>query len=195
MIFTNGCSFTYGDELDKPYSEAWPYILSKMLDQDVVNFAENGKDNESILHSTKEYHHLTHSQYNVKVPKIWIIQWTTFRRFSNNPPIDVVLNKLDEQYLLDLYFMHVKDMQEWFEWHGYSYLMFNGFDNERYIPDNNSEFKSLIDDKYFIGWPDEALVNWVYGMLHKPKGHPGEEAHVRIAEILYENIRHKLRLS
>ena len=90
MIFTNGCSFTYGDELDKPYSEAWPYILSKMLDQDIVNLGENNKDNERILQSTKEYHNKTYSKPGIEVPRLWIIQWTTFRRFHDNPPIDVV---------------------------------------------------------------------------------------------------------
>jgi hypothetical protein len=189
MIFTNGDSFTYGDELDKPYSEAWPYILSQMLDLDVVNFGENGKDNTGILESTKEYHSKV-----ARLPKVWIIQWTTFRRFHDNPPIDVVLKKLDKQYLLDLYFIQVKDLQEWFEEHDFPYLMFNGFDNQEYIPYNDSEFKSLVDDKYFVGWPDEAVVNWVWKYKHGPDRHPLAEAHKRIAEILYENIRHKLRL-
>ena len=102
MIFTNGDSFTYGDELDKPYSEAWPYILSQMLNLDVVNFGENGKDNAGIVQSTKEYHSRV-----ARLPKIWIIQWSTFRRFNDNPPIDVILKKLDKQYLLDLYFIHI----------------------------------------------------------------------------------------
>ena len=195
MIFTNGCSFTYGDELDKPYSEAWPYILSKMLDQDIVNLGENNKDNERILQSTKEYHNITHSKPGIEVPRLWVIQWTTFRRFHDNPPINVVLEKLDTQYLLDLYFIHIRDMQDWFEEHNYRYVMFNGFDNEKYISDSDSEFKQLIDDKYFIGWPAEAVVNWVYEYEHGPRGHPRAEGHKRIAEILYENIRHKLRLS
>ena len=67
MIFTNGDSFTYGDELDKPYSEAWPYILSQMLNLDVVNFGENGKDNAGIIQTTKEYHSRV-----ARLPKIWI---------------------------------------------------------------------------------------------------------------------------
>ena len=190
MIFTNGDSFTYGDELDKPYSEAWPYILSQMLNLDVVNFGENGKDNARIVQSTKEYHSRV-----ARLPKGWIIQWTTFRRFHDNPPVDVILQKLDKQYLLDLYFIHVRDLQDWFEEHDFPYIMFNGFDNEKYIRDNNSEFKPLVDDKYFIGWPDEAVVNWVYEYEHGPRGHPRAEGHRRIAEILYENIRSKLRIS
>ena len=192
MIFTNGDSFTYGDELDKPYAQAWPYLLGQMLNLDVVNFGENGQDNARIVQTTKEYHSKGGA---VRLPKIWVIQWTTFRRFRDNPPMDVVLHKLDKQYLLDLYFIQVRDMQEWFEWHGFNYVMFNGFDNEKYIQDSDSEFKSLVDDKYFIGWPDEAVVNWVYEYEHGPRGHPRAKGHFRIAEILYENIRRKLRIS
>ena len=208
MLFTNGDSFTYGDELNKPYSEAWPYVLSNMLNYPyVANFGENGKDNAGIVQSTKEYPYSFRREYptmnpfgvrmpiSQKCPKIWIIQWTTFRRFHDNPPMNVILNKLDKQYLLDLYFIQVRDMQEWFELHNINYLMFNGFDNEKYIRNNDSEFKSLVDDKYFIGWPDEAVVNWVYGYEHGPRGHPLAEGHKLIAEILYENIRHKLRIS
>ena len=187
MIFTNGDSFTYGDELDKPYSEAWPYILSQMLNLDVVNFGENGKDNAGIIQTTKEYHSRV-----ARLPKIWIIQWSTFRRFNDNPPIDIVLQKLDKQYLLDLYFIHIRDLQDWFEERDFPYIMFNGFDNEKYISNSDSEFKTLVDDKYFIGWPDEAVVNWVYGYEHGPRGHPRAQGHKRIAEILYENIRSKL---
>jgi hypothetical protein len=193
MIFTNGDSFTYGDELDKPYSEAWPYILSQMLNLDVVNFGENGKDNAGIVQTTKDYWSITGSFSEAFPPTIWIIQWSTFRRFNDNPPIDVILQKLDKQYLLDLYFVHVRDLQDWFEEHNFSYIMFNGFDNEKYISDSDSEFKQLVDDKYFIGWPDEAVVNWVYEYEHGPRGHPRAEGHRRIAEILYENIRSKLR--
>jgi hypothetical protein len=220
MIITNGDSFTYGDELDKPYSEAWPYILAEKLDLDVINLGENGSSNSRILQTTKDYYaqlprpapspsFIKHfagrpdkneSMQTYYTPKVWIIQWTTFRRFidgenGNDIPMDVVLQKLDKQYLLDLYFIQVRDMQEWFEWHGFTYLMFNGFDNEKYIRDNDSEFKSLVDDKYFIGWPDESVVNWVYEYEHGPRGHPRQEGHKRIAEILYENIRHKLRIS
>jgi hypothetical protein len=73
--------------------------------------------------------------------------------------------------------------------------MFNGFDNEKVIHNTTSRFKDIVDDKYFIGWPDEAIVNWVYPLPLKPKGHPGPEGHKRIAEILYENIRNKLWIS
>ena len=214
MIFTNGDSFTYGDELDKPYTQAWPYVLTQMLnldmDLDIVNFGENSQDNASILQTTKDYydqklakqvgwkgHFIPNKlkQLSNPEPKVWIIQWTTFRRFRVNPPMDIVLQKQEKQYLLDLYFIQVRDMQEWFESHGFPYLMFNAFDNERYISDSYSEFKSLVDDKYFIGWPDEAVVNWIWEYERKPKGHPSAEAHVRIAEIVYENIRNKLRIS
>lgn len=192
MIFTNGDSFTYGDELDKPYNEAWPYILAEKLNTKVANFGENNSDNQRILQTTVDFF----GTPDISMYKCAIIQWSTYIRFDTIPQ-DIVLNDNanTKEYLLDKYFVQVRIMQDFFDLRNIPYLMFNAFDNEKVIPTSISKFKDIIDTKYFIGWQDESVVNWVYGMPHKPKGHPGEEAHVRIAEIIYENIRHKLRLS
>jgi len=209
MIFANGCSFTYGYELDTPFNKAWPYILAKkLLNCSVANFGENNSDNQRILQTTIDFFKMRpgsriwlDGQTHITIddgylPRYAIIQWTTYIRFNSTWDFnqDIVLNGNPEEYLLDKYFIQVKVMQDFFESREIPYLMFNGFDNEKVIPNSTSKFKDLINTKYFIGWPDESVVNWVYGMPHKPKGHPGEEAHVRIAEIVYENIRDKLRL-
>ena len=202
MIYTNGCSFTYGYELDVPFKQAWPNILAKKLNTTVANFGENNSDNQRILQTTIDFFKMRPTnQTLVDIADDWypyyaIIQWSTYVRFDTIPQ-EIVLNDdaNTEEYLLDKYFVQVRIMQDFFDLHNIPYLMFNAFDNEKVIPNSTSKFKDMIDTKYFIGWPDESVVNWVYGMPHKPKGHPGEEAHVRIAEIVYENIRSKLRVS
>ena len=201
MIFTNGCSFTYGYELDIPYKQSWPNILAKKLNTSVANFGENNSDNQRILETTVDFFKMRPTyQALVDISDDWypyyaIIQWSTYVRFDTIPQEIVLNDDSTEEYLLDKYFVQVKVLQEYFESYEIPYLMFNGFDNEKVIPNSITEFKDIIDTKYFIGWPDESVVNWVYGMPHKPKGHPGEEAHVKIAEIIYENIRNKLRFS
>ena len=202
MIFTNGCSFTYGHELDKPYEEAWPYVLAEKLNTKVANFGENNSDNQRILQTTIDFFKMRPGeQSKVGIDDNWmsryaIIQWSTYVRFDTIPQ-EIVLNDNanTEEYLLDKYFVQVRIMQDFFESRKIPYLMFNGFDNEKVIPNSTSEFKNIVDTKYFIGWPDEAIVNWIYPLPLKPKGHPGPEGHERIAEIVYENIRNKLRFS
>jgi hypothetical protein len=216
IIFTNGDSFTFGDELEKPYSSCWPFKLSELTRAQVINFGRSGASNTRIVNTTKNFYNdlemvgpagaviadwaLQHN-YNSNTA-IAVIQWTTYLRIAPEEvktlPRDIssLPNKDDiDQYLLDKFFVQVRDLQEFFEDRRIPYLMFNAFENEKIIPECNSKFKELVDDKYFIGWPDEAVVNWVYGLPHGPKGHPLEDGHIKIAEIIYDNIRSKLRIS
>lgn len=205
IIFANGDSFTFGVELVSPYSSAWPTKLAEMLKQQVINFGRGGAANNRIIETTKNFiNDLSrtgrHRYYNgVYEPCLdfVIIQWSSYLRLGPDEtvPRDIVYREKEEAYLLDKYFVQVAEMQDFLDSRRIPYLMFNAFDNEKAIPQSNSKFKELVDDKYFIGWPDEAIVNWVYGLPHGPNGHPLEEAHIRIAEILHDNIRTKLRVS
>lgn len=202
IIFANGDSFTFGVELVSPYSSAWPTKLAEMLKQQVINFGRGGAANNRIIETTKNFvNDLTRTAlYNgVYEPYLdfVIIQWSSYLRLGpkEKVPRDIVYREKEEAYLLDKYFVQVAEMQDFLDSRRIPYLMFNAFDNEKAIPQSNSKFKELVDDKYFIGWPDEAIVNWVYGLPHGPNGHPLEEAHIRIAEILHDNIRTKLRVS
>lgn len=205
VIFTNGDSFTFGDELEHPFSDAWPSKLSEICKQQVINFGRNGAANNRIVETTKNFINDLKTanafkfSYNIDCV---IIQWTSYLRLGPNEklPRDIELLQIDyrekeEAYLLDKYFAQVRDLQDFLETRRIPYLMFNAFDNEKAIPKSNSQFKELVDDKYFIGWPDEAVVNWVYGLPHGDRGHPLEQAHIRIAEIINDNIRTKLRVS
>lgn len=213
IIFTNGDSFTFGDELERPYSECWPAKLGEITKLQVVNFARSGAANNRIVETTKNFFNdlsrlsLVHtigragkgmtSLGSATKIECAVIQWTSYIRLGPNEtvPRDIVYREKEEAYLLDKYFVQVAEMQDFLDSRRIPYLMFNAFDNEKAIPQSNSKFKELVDDKYFIGWPDEAIVNWVYGLPHGPNGHPLEEAHIRIAEILHDNIRTKLRVS
>ena len=44
-----GCSFTYGDELEKR-EQAWPHRLGTMLNAEVYNLGQQAASNRQILH-------------------------------------------------------------------------------------------------------------------------------------------------
>jgi hypothetical protein len=53
-LLVNGCSFSYGDELQNPEEERYSTHLGKLLDIDVINKAWPGSSNERIWRTTKE---------------------------------------------------------------------------------------------------------------------------------------------
>ena len=54
-LYTNGCSFTLGDELSHPEVQRFPSIIAKERGWDVVNQARCGAGNEEICRKTMDY--------------------------------------------------------------------------------------------------------------------------------------------
>lgn len=54
-LVTNGCSWTYGQGLHDPKSEAWPALLAQKFNCEVVNIAMPGSSNDAISRRTMEY--------------------------------------------------------------------------------------------------------------------------------------------
>ena len=54
-LVANGCSFTYGDGLDSPTTQAWPKLLADKLGVPVVNLALGGASNDRIYRKTVDY--------------------------------------------------------------------------------------------------------------------------------------------
>lgn len=80
MIYTNGCSWTAGDELGEPEGEnkdlAWPKYLGKLLeDEDVFNESGCGQSNDQICRETCEL--LQHTK-----PNFVVIGITSFYRME-----------------------------------------------------------------------------------------------------------------
>lgn len=73
MIYTNGCSFTFGDELTS-HDDAWPYLLAKKLNVGVFNDAVSGGTNYRTLYQTTKHIFNTFDLY--------IIAWTTNTRYT-----------------------------------------------------------------------------------------------------------------
>ncbi len=95
-IYTNGCSFTYGDELSNPLECSWPVILAKKLGADVYNDAVSGGTNYRTLYQT-----IKNTKHNYD---LYVIAWTDYSRFtfynsSNN--FEINLNSQLKNDILD----------------------------------------------------------------------------------------------
>lgn len=73
-IYTNGCSFTYGDELTDPINSAWPALLASKYKAELCNDAVSGGTNYRTVYRT-----IKHLQQNFD---LYVIAWTTHTRFT-----------------------------------------------------------------------------------------------------------------
>jgi len=88
ILFTNGCSWTYGGGLgldlpednEKRLKSVWPYFLAQKLKIDkVVNLAEGGGSNQRIFRTTLDW---LHNTYDKKEEAIAVIQLTDPLRYE-----------------------------------------------------------------------------------------------------------------
>jgi hypothetical protein len=83
-LYFNGCSWTYGDDLDSPATQAWPSILANSLGCEFLNDAVGGNANDHIIYRTIK----NASQFD----KIYIA-WTYIERFTRY--------RLDNNYVVN----------------------------------------------------------------------------------------------
>jgi len=55
LLYTIGDSWTYGEELDNPLMESYPYFLSKKLGCELVNEAKSGASNDWMFRKCVEW--------------------------------------------------------------------------------------------------------------------------------------------
>lgn len=51
-LYFNGCSHTWGDDLQNPLTQSWPAVLSQRLGCDFVNDSQSGGTNDRIIYRT-----------------------------------------------------------------------------------------------------------------------------------------------
>ena len=73
MLLVNGCSYTYGDELENPERDRWSTHFGRRRNKEVVNIARPGSSNSKIFKDTMDY-----LRWN-KV-KHCIVMWSAFER-------------------------------------------------------------------------------------------------------------------
>jgi len=73
-IFSCGCSFTYGAELDNPRDNAWPMLLARQLDATLNDVSMCGNSNSRIHYQTIKN---MKNEYD-----LYLIVWTEYSRFT-----------------------------------------------------------------------------------------------------------------
>ena len=177
MIYTNGCSFTFGDELTDT-TKAWPYILANKLETKVVNDAVRGGTNyRTVYRATK------HIKDNFN---LYIIAWTytsryTFYKSDNNFEINFnpqLKNALyadelfytqwgkilyqywhNELYSLKLWLQQIIHLQSTFEKYNKHYLMINTTSNNlnKWLAPKNQFITSVKELINFDSMNDEQI--------------------------------------
>lgn len=78
-LYFNGCSFTFGAELQDPVTQAWPALVAKSLGRSFTNFAVPGGTNDRTVYQTLQ---------NLHNHDCFFIAWTFYARFTEFNPVD-----------------------------------------------------------------------------------------------------------
>jgi len=208
-LYTIGDSFTFGDELENK-SNNWPSVLAEYKNFKLINEAKPGVGNEYIIKKTM----FAVEKYN---PDLIIIAWTSCgrkefadelgafdiwpahnrRKFNNKelgfrlPLIDYITKYNNALHEYRTWLRQVVLLQSYLKLHNVNYLMCSTHDNQHRFGRFYKlcqDYYDLIDDKKFIGWPNDGMVEWCYGSPKGPGGHPLEEGHQRIANEIAKYI-------
>lgn len=202
-ILTVGCSFTAGEELSQPTQTAWPALVAQFMNKPVTNMGVGGGSNDYIFRTVIEE--------TAKQPwDLVVVEWSEPSRMEvwwerRDGPINVTAHSRYAQmgefaWLKDFYATAYSDFHA-FRRTAVQCLSLQEYlksINQRYIfvtlnrldtVDKLDHIWSKIDTQYFLGWPDQGLLDWQGDCPRGPGGHPLELGHQRIAEKINEHIR------
>lgn len=211
-ILTVGDSFTYGEELTD-LQNAWPYKLGQKTNSNIINLAKPGSGNKRMIR------HVVHEVLESTQPiDLVIVAWSSPGRmefadsdgifdiwpgysgnmFKAEQPWRVeLLNYIDryhdDEWIYKQYLLDVILLQSFLKERNIRYLMCKTMGSDYYHHNyflTRSIINQKIDTNYFIGWPSEGMSEWTFGTDKGPYGHFLEEGHQKVANKIYEHIRH-----
>ena len=206
MILTIGCSFTAGEELPNPKTQAWPALVADAFGVSLKNLGLIGGSNDYIFRTAIEETSAT--KYDVV-----IIEWTDPSRMEvwqnlTNRPISVLahtsyksFNDPGLKWLQDFYKHSYNDEFAYKKWLIQVIALQHYFKNtnQRYIFTSLAGYTHAdyalnhlidsIDDEFYLGWPNWGFLDWISNSPKGPGGHPLEVGHKQIAENINEHIR------
>ncbi len=188
-LITFGCSYTFGNGLpdcDKntPSKLAWPSVLGKHMNKDVVNVSVGGASNFEILYNILNF--------NFQEQDTVVIMWTHYHRdtffkklFFSKGPINRlgswsggslsnkwIENMNDKTFIIKTWtYMHHADL--YLKTKKVKYIHFPA----RY------EELSIYKQEFII---DNLYTNGLKTVDHCKDGHPGIESNKQTAEIIYK---------
>ena len=198
-----GDSFTYGEELSD-LNNAWPFLLGNKLGYTVDNLAKPGSGNTRMIR---------HAVEQINNYDLIIIAWSHFARTEladehgfydlwpgcsalphkesspwRSEVIDYYSKHHNDQYLYNQYLINITLIQQYLKFNNKKYIMLDTFGNNNYR--KNDVISNQIDSTYYVGWPNESMMEWTYNTPQGPRGHFLEHGHEQVADKIYEYIRH-----
>jgi hypothetical protein len=199
-IFYNGCSYTWGDELQNKEQERYGTLVSNHYNASHVNISERGRSNDAIARTTMEWF------INGNTCDLAIIQWTVISRIDGYDP-------LRKQYI----FVTTQTQTKWAEYYkkyyhdqlGVDTLFKNYYILEQFFIQKNipyfflfhdcwndtiftldSVWKNLIIKKDFHVIKGNDYHKTILDEIHfeGTKGHPNSLGHQSIANYIIDNI-------
>jgi len=223
LLITNGCSFTWGDELPAREFQAYPYLLAKKLGVGVVNLAECGRSNEAIIRTTLDY--IINKDLSEFEP-IFVIGWSGIARkefysqgqWQKITPTQVVINKLAEVHYKYLqsekqdnleFFNQVLLLQLLFKSKNFKYFFFNINDGQVFqkikrgsgeVTDGynlnhlNDNFFDELDLNLFPSFTDSSSTFMNYALANGGELKPGRHPDEKSHEVWADYIATKINL-
>ena len=207
-LLTVGDSFTWGEELTDKMS-AWPYQLANKLGYEVTNLARPGSGNSRMVRNCIE---------QVNNYDMVIVAWSHFARtewadhrgvydiwpgcsaqpHETTAPwrkylIEHINWNHDDAYLYRQYLINIILLQNYLESNNKRYLMLDAFGNHQHKERTKQTNKDLIDQidrDYFLGWPNESMMEWTHNTPQGTYKHFLEPGHAIVADKIYDYLGH-----
>ena len=214
-LLTVGDSFTYGAELSgtllgpiEPHDKAWPSLLAKKTGYSLINLARPGSGNTRMIR---------HAITEINNYDMIVIAWSHFARIEAAdengfydlwPGCDGTLHKHhapwrvyltnyitehhNDDYLYRQYLINIILLQKFLENSNKRYLMLDSFGNHQAnqrTENSNRDLLHQINTTYYIGWPQESMMEWTHGTPQGPNNHFLEQGHIRVAEIVFNHMK------
>ena len=220
MIYCIGDSFTFGAELPDamdnttPSNFSWPALLSQKLNKPVINLGKQGSGPTRIVKRAMDCVFQDNADIIVVawpspdriewcdkngIYDVWAgrnAAWMSEDRHKiiGRATADWVPEETD-RWNYRRWLRTVILLQTFFKSNGQKYIMLQTYLSRKYnMLYMNNEYESKlidhIDKDYFLGWPEESMMEWTYGTPTGPWGHFLEQGHKIVAEKVYEYFRH-----
>lgn len=208
-IVANGCSYTYGQELDDPKTQSWPALLAKKMNLNLVNIARPASGNDAILRRTVDYYF--QNLVNNSTPLFVIaLSYHTRREeyfyeyddYKNLVRYDNVeqMNCAEKHFFLNSN-ANIRQKEKMFHWlHLINFLKLNNLPYiiGDYMPDGENlsyvypELYNLLkNDVNYCG----ELLFLTDHLPRKPNYHDGEEAQEIISDTYFNSINNNYKFN
>lgn len=190
-LITFGCSHTFGEGLQNPQEESWPFKLSKLFNLDLINLSEGGASNRLLQHKI--------FNFNFDSDDLVIILWTYADRYH------FLTSQKDTSPLINAWSKH--ELAE--KWYKYFHNEYNQkFDNQTIVNQVNlflkeknlKTYNMLVSNQYSYFYQKTNLskldINFENDYLLKYERssdgwHMGSEGHEILARDIYKRITKK----